>query len=66
MAPIDLDAYLVRIECDRPASPTAEALAPILLDLEHLQAKLVRDGRGGYCFEQNTLFAEMRKKLGRK
>ena len=64
MTLLDLDAYLARIECDRPASPTAEALAPILLDLEHLQRKLVRGRRGGFCFEQNTLFAEMRKKLG--
>ena len=30
---------------------------PIRLDLESLQAKLVRDRRGGYCFEHNTLFA---------
>lgn len=85
MAPFDLDAYLARIECDRPASPTAEALArlhlahathipfenldiqlgrPILLDLAHLQDKLVRDRRGGYCFEQNTLFAAALEALG--
>jgi N-hydroxyarylamine O-acetyltransferase len=30
---------------------------PIGLDLESLEAKLVRRRRGGYCFEQNTLFA---------
>ncbi len=30
---------------------------PIKLDLDSLQAKLVRGRRGGYCFEQNTLFA---------
>ncbi len=29
---------------------------PLRLDLEALQAKLVRRRRGGYCFEQNTLF----------
>jgi N-hydroxyarylamine O-acetyltransferase len=29
----------------------------IRLDLASLQAKLVRGRRGGYCFEQNTLFA---------
>ena len=28
----------------------------IRLDLASLQAKLVAGGRGGYCFEQNTLF----------
>jgi N-hydroxyarylamine O-acetyltransferase len=37
---------------------------PIRLDLESLQAKLVRDGRGGYCFEQNTLFAEVLERVG--
>ncbi|HEY2892600.1 MAG TPA: arylamine N-acetyltransferase, partial [Pirellulales bacterium] len=30
---------------------------PIRLDLESLQEKLVRKRRGGYCFEQNGLFA---------
>jgi N-hydroxyarylamine O-acetyltransferase len=30
---------------------------PIRLDPESLQAKLVRGRRGGYCFEQNGLFA---------
>ncbi len=29
---------------------------PIRLDLASLQAKLVAGRRGGYCFEQNTLF----------
>jgi len=29
---------------------------PIALDSDALQAKLVRGGRGGYCFEQNRLF----------
>src|SRR5262245_28990314 len=37
---------------------------PILLDLESLQAKLVRGRRGGYCFEQNTLFAPALDQLG--
>ncbi|MGZ3275814.1 MAG: arylamine N-acetyltransferase family protein [Caulobacteraceae bacterium] len=37
-----------------------ENLSPLLgdevpLDLQALQAKLVRGGRGGYCFEHNTL-----------
>jgi N-hydroxyarylamine O-acetyltransferase len=31
---------------------------PVALDLPSLEAKLVRGGRGGYCFEHNTLFAE--------
>ena len=30
---------------------------PIRLDLASLQAKLVAGRRGGYCFEQNALFA---------
>ncbi len=36
----------------------------IRLDLESLQAKLVKGGRGGYCFEQNTLFAAALRALG--
>jgi N-hydroxyarylamine O-acetyltransferase len=37
---------------------------PIRLDLESLQAKLVRGKRGGYCFEQNMLFAAVLEQLG--
>jgi N-hydroxyarylamine O-acetyltransferase len=37
---------------------------PIRLDLESLWAKLVVDGRGGYCFEQNALFAAMLEVVG--
>jgi N-hydroxyarylamine O-acetyltransferase len=37
---------------------------PVRLDLESLQAKLVRGRRGGYCFEQNTLFAAVLTALG--
>jgi N-hydroxyarylamine O-acetyltransferase len=37
---------------------------PIRLDLESLQAKLVRDRRGGYCFEQNLLFAAVLEQIG--
>lgn len=29
---------------------------PVLLDIQSLQQKLLRDRRGGYCFEQNSLF----------
>lgn len=36
----------------------------IRLDLLGLQAKLVRDRRGGYCFEQNALFAAVLEQLG--
>jgi N-hydroxyarylamine O-acetyltransferase len=37
---------------------------PIRLDLESLQRKLVRGNRGGYCFEQNALFAAVLDRLG--
>ena len=37
---------------------------PIRLDLASLQAKLVTARRGGYCFEQNTLFAAALEKIG--
>lgn len=37
---------------------------PILLDLPSLQAKLVQARRGGYCFEQNSLFAAVLESIG--
>ena len=37
---------------------------PILLDLASLQAKLVHAGRGGYCYEQNSLFAAALREIG--
>jgi N-hydroxyarylamine O-acetyltransferase len=37
---------------------------PPRLDLANLQAKLVYDLRGGYCFEQNLLFAAVLRELG--
>jgi N-hydroxyarylamine O-acetyltransferase len=37
---------------------------PIGLDLASLQGKLVARRRGGYCFEQNALFAAMLERLG--
>lgn len=36
----------------------------IPLDLDSLQRKLVTDRRGGYCFEQNSLFAAVLRELG--
>jgi N-hydroxyarylamine O-acetyltransferase len=39
---------------------------PILLDLESLQDKLVHAGRGGYCYEQNSLFAQVLRQIGFK
>jgi N-hydroxyarylamine O-acetyltransferase len=37
---------------------------PIRLDLASLQGKLVAGGRGGYCFEQNLLFAAVLERVG--
>jgi N-hydroxyarylamine O-acetyltransferase len=37
---------------------------PVDLELAALQRKLVQDGRGGYCFEQNLLFAAVLRTLG--
>ncbi|MEO7862663.1 MAG: arylamine N-acetyltransferase [Nitrospirales bacterium] len=37
---------------------------PVRLDIESLQQKLVRDGRGGYCYEQNLLFSHVLKAIG--
>lgn len=36
----------------------------IRIDLESVQAKLVRACRGGYCFEQNALFAAALEQIG--
>jgi N-hydroxyarylamine O-acetyltransferase len=36
----------------------------VRMDLESVERKLVRDRRGGYCFEQNTLFAAALRALG--
>jgi N-hydroxyarylamine O-acetyltransferase len=37
---------------------------PVRLDAESLQQKMVRDGRGGYCYEQNLLFMHALTALG--
>lgn len=37
---------------------------PVLLDIEALQEKLVRSGRGGYCFEQNLLLKAALEAIG--
>lgn len=37
---------------------------PIVLDLKALEQKLIVNRRGGYCFEQNTLFAAVLRQLG--
>ncbi len=83
--PIDLDAYLARIDYAGPREATLatltalhtahEAAIPfenldillgrgIDLDLAAVERKLVADRRGGYCFEQNTLFRAALEGLG--
>lgn len=37
---------------------------PVSLELPALEQKLLRDGRGGYCFEQNLLFAGALRAIG--
>lgn len=36
----------------------------VRIDLESIERKLIHDRRGGYCFEQNTLFAAVLRALG--
>lgn len=54
-----------------PRSIPFENLNPLTrravkLDLESIEEKLVTQHRGGYCFEQNALFASVLKQLGFK
>lgn len=84
-SPLDLEAYLARIEYRGPLTPSLETLralqrahlaavpfenleivtgGEIRLDLASLQDKLVRRRRGGYCHEQNLLFATVLDRLG--
>jgi N-hydroxyarylamine O-acetyltransferase len=37
---------------------------PVRLDLDNLWKKVVENRRGGYCFEQNTLFAAVLEQIG--
>jgi N-hydroxyarylamine O-acetyltransferase len=62
-------ASLQRLAAQHAAAIPFENLSPLLgrpvpLDLASLQAKLVAAGRGGYCFEHNTLFAEVLRRVG--
>lgn len=52
-----------------PASIPFENLSPwtgepVAIDLASIQRKLVHGGRGGYCFEHNTLFLAALRALG--
>jgi N-hydroxyarylamine O-acetyltransferase len=62
-------ATLERLHALHPASIPFENLSPfigeeIALDPGALQAKLVTGGRGGWCFEQNLLFAHVLRAIG--
>ncbi|MEO8926531.1 MAG: arylamine N-acetyltransferase, partial [Caulobacteraceae bacterium] len=64
-------ATLAAIHALHPAGLAFENLDPLLgrpvaLDLDTLQAKLVRGRRGGYCFEQNAVFLAALEALGFK
>jgi N-hydroxyarylamine O-acetyltransferase len=37
---------------------------PVPLDAQSLQQKMIRDGRGGYCYEQNLLLSHVLRALG--
>ena len=37
---------------------------PVALDVDSLQAKMIAGGRGGWCFEQNTLFRHALEAMG--
>lgn len=52
-----------------PAAITFENIDPLMkrpvqLDLSALTTKLIEEKRGGYCYEQNTLFAAALRSLG--
>ena len=60
---------LKALELAQPAAIAFESLDPLLgrpvrLDPASLEAKLVRGGRGGYCFEQNGVFWRVLRALG--
>lgn len=60
---------LTAIHLQHPQSIPFENLNPLLrwpvrLDAQSLQQKLVRDKRGGYCFEQNLLLSHALRQLG--
>jgi N-hydroxyarylamine O-acetyltransferase len=62
-------SVLCTIHALHPASIAFENLDSLLgrrvhLDLASIEAKLIRGGRGGYCFEHNTLLAHVLTRLG--
>ena len=62
---------LAAIHLHHPRAIPFENLNPLLrwpvrLDASSLQQKLVRDGRGGYCYEHNLLLSQVLRQLGFK
>jgi len=60
---------LARLHALHPAAIPFENLSPFIgeevaLDTESLERKLVAGGRGGWCFEQNLLFAHVLRAIG--
>jgi N-hydroxyarylamine O-acetyltransferase len=60
---------LAELHALHPAAIAFENLSPFIgeevaLDAESLQRKLVAGGRGGWCFEQNLLFAHVLRAIG--
>lgn len=60
---------LKKLHLLHPKSIPFENLNPLLgipvdLDPDAIQQKLVQNGRGGYCFEQNLLFKQVLEALG--
>ena len=68
--PVALDLQTLRaITAAHVAAIPFENLDPFLgispaLDIDSVQRKLVRDGRGGYCFEQNRLLSDALRAIG--
>ena len=68
-APPATSAGLARLQEAHLCAIAFEAIDPLTgrvpaLDPDALQRKLVSGGRGGYCFEQNSLFAQALAALG--
>lgn len=60
---------LAGLTAAHPAAIAFENLNPLLglpveLTPEALERKMLREGRGGYCFEQNSLFAHALRAIG--
>lgn len=65
-ASIETLQHLHRLHCQTFAFENINPFLgiPVNLDIEFLQQKLIYEGRGGYCFEQNLLFKYVLETLG--